>query len=406
MARFKLSESRIKGITRAGIYSDGAGLFLRVRKGGSKQFLFVVKRGGRRTELGLGGYGNPNSTAPVSLALAREKAEALRQRLARGEDIREGIVLKRQQARGAVTFWECAQQLIEAKRPQWSNGKHARQWEMTLREYAEPLHDLPVADITVADVKACLLPHWQERPETAARLRARVEAVIAYGMAHQWRTTANPATWALLSKVLPKRVDTVKHHAALSYSDVPQLVAGLRQSSGVAAPLIEFIALTAARFGEAQGATFAEIDTEARLWTVPAERMKAGNKHVVPLCDRAMEILAAMKQRSVSALIFPGVIDGGRIANQTALDALRLVSPDRNATLHGLRSSFRDWCGDVAGVDRDIAEAALAHTLKDKTEAAYRRGTALQKRRALMDAWAAFCSAQKAGNVTPLRLPR
>ena len=171
MARFKLSESRIKGITRAGIYSDGAGLFLRVRKGGSRQFLFVVKRGGKRTELGLGGYGNPNSTAPVSLALAREKAEALRQRLARGEDIREDIFLKRQQARGSVSFWDCAQQLLEAKRPQWSNGKHAKQWEMTLRQYAEPLHDMPVADITVADVKACLLPHWQERPETASRLQ-------------------------------------------------------------------------------------------------------------------------------------------------------------------------------------------------------------------------------------------
>jgi len=390
MARFKLSESRIKGITRAGIYSDGAGLFLRVRKGGSRQFLFVVKRGGKRTELGLGGYGSPNSTAPVSLALAREKAEALRQRLARGEDIREDIFLKRQQARGSVSFWDCAQQLLEAKRPQWSNGKHAKQWEMTLRQYAEPLHDMPVADITVADVKACLLPHWQERPETASRLRTRIEAVIAYGMAHQWRTAANPAAWALLSKVLPKQVDTVKHYAALSYSDAPQLMAGLHQFSGVAARLVEFIALTAARFGEAQGATFSEIDIEARLWRVPASSMKGGREHVVPLCDRAMEIVAAMKQRSVSALIFPGAIDGTCIANQTALEALRRASPDKKATLHGLRSSFRDWCGDVAGADREIAEAALAHQVGNKVEAAYRRGTALQKRRALMNDWASY----------------
>ena len=188
MARHKLSESNLKRLDKPGIYSDGDGLFIRVRKGGSRQWFFIYKRAGKRTEIGLGGYGQ--GTAPVSLALAREKADAIRDKLARGLDPRE----ERKPAR-VITFDDCMEGLLKAKADDWTNDKHRAQWEMTLREYAKPLHDLPVAEIAMGDVKECLLPHWQERPETADRLRSRIMAVIDYAIAHEWRTAGNPARW-------------------------------------------------------------------------------------------------------------------------------------------------------------------------------------------------------------------
>ncbi|GAB5460882.1 tyrosine-type recombinase/integrase [Hoeflea alexandrii] len=384
MARHKLTETAIKRLETPGIYGDGDGLFLRVRKGGSRQWFFIYKRDGKRTEIGLGGYGK--GTAPVSLALAREKAEAIRERLARGDDPRRA----RHQVR-LVTFADCMTGLLEARSAEWKNGKHRAQWEMTLREYAKPLHDLPIDAIVLGDVKSCLLPHWQERPETADRLRSRIQAVIDYGIAHGWRTAGNPARWrGLLDKVMPARRKIQRHHAALAYSDAPTMMARLRESSGIAARCVEFIALTAARTGEARGATFAEIDTVARTWTIPGDRMKSGKEHVVPLSDRALVIIDSMRQRATGDIIFGGGIDGRPVSDTAMTKALRLASPDKTVTLHGLRSTFRDWCGDQTEVSRDVAEAALAHVLSDKTEAAYRRQTALDKRRALMADWATY----------------
>jgi integrase len=386
LARHRLSESNLKKLDRAGIYADGDGLFLRVRKGGSKQWLFIYRRGKVRRELGLGGYGQ--GTAPVSLKLAREKAEAIREKLARGIDPRDGGATPR-----VVTFRHCMDQLLAAKAPEWRNAKHRQQWEMTVREYAAPLHSLPVGDIALGDVKACLMPHWQERPETADRLRSRIQAVIDYGIAHGWRTTDNPARWkGLLDKVMPARSKLARgHHAALAYSAVPMMMAALRQSSGVAARCVEFVTLTAARSGEARGATFSEIDKEARTWTVPAERMKAGKAHVVPLCDRALAIVEAMRQRATSDLIFGGGVDGRPISDTAMTKALRLASPDKTATLHGMRSAFRDWAGDTTGFEREIAEGCLAHTVGNAVELAYRRSTALEKRRELLAVWSRYC---------------
>jgi integrase len=383
LAQRLLSESRIRTLNKPGIYADGDGLFLRVRKGGSKQWFFIFRRGDVRRELGLGGYGQ--GTAPVSLALAREKAQAIREKLARGLD----PAVERKAPR-VVTFKHCMDALLEAKRDEWKNDKHRAQWEMTLREYAKPLHDLPVADIALGDMKECLLPHWKERPETADRLRARIQAVIDYAIAHQWRTAGNPAIWrGLLDKVLPARKKLERgHHAALVYASVPVMMAALRESSGVSARCVEFLVLTAARSGEARGATFAEIDTEARTWTVPAERMKSGRAHVVPLSDRALAIVEAMRQRATCDLIFAGGVDGRPISDTAMTKALRLASPDKAATLHGMRSAFRDWAGDKTDAARETAEAALAHVVGDKAERAYRRGDALEKRRKLMDAWA------------------
>ena len=373
-------------LDKPGIYSDGDGLFLRVRDGGSKQFIFIYRRGKARSELGLGGYGQ--GTAPVSLALAREKADAIRDRLARGFD----PAAERKPPR-VVTFKHCMDDLLAAKAPEWTNDKHRQQWEMTLREYAKPLHDLPVADIAMGDVKACILPHWRERPETADRLRSRIQAVIDYAIAHEWRTAGNPARWkGLLDKVMPARRKLERgHHAALAYASVPLMMTALRQSSGVAARAVEFLTLTAARSGEARGATWAEIDREAHTWTVPAERMKAGKAHVVPLCDRALAIVEAMRQRATGDLIFGGGVDGRPISDTAMTKALRLASPDKAATLHGMRSAFRDWAGDKTTFPREVAEACLAHAVGNAVEQAYRRGDALEKRRALMEVWGDYC---------------
>ncbi|WP_442753860.1 tyrosine-type recombinase/integrase [Methylocystis sp. JAN1] len=387
MPRHKLSESNLRRLTKPGIYSDGDGLFLRVRKGGSKQWIFIYRRGTSRNELGLGGYGS--GTAPVSLALAREKAEIIRDKLARGVD----PTADRRPPR-VITFRHCMDELLAAKASEWRNDKHRAQWEMTLREYAKPLHDLPVAEIVLGDVKDCLLPHWAERPETADRLRSRIQAVIDYAIAHEWRTAGNPARWkGLLDKVMPARRKLARgHHAALAYGAVPEMMASLRAANGVGARAVEFLALTAARSGEARGATFDEIDPQARTWSVPAERMKAGRAHVVPLCDRALAIVEAMRQRATSKLVFGGAVEGQSISETAMTKALRLASPDKTATLHGLRSSFRDWAGDRTAFPREVAEAALAHAVGDAVERAYRRGDALEKRRELMDAWAAYCS--------------
>ena len=231
MARNKLSESKVRSLTDPGLVGDGDGLWLRVQKprgdaAPSKNWIFIYRRGDQRVEMGLGGYGN--GTAPVSLALAREKAEAIRGVLARGGDPRaDRRPLK------AKTFKDCMEDLISAKASEWTNPKHADQWKMTLREYAQPLHEMPVADIVMGDVKDCLLPHWKERPETANRLRSRIQAVIDYAIAHEWRTAGNPARWnGLLDKVMPARKKLQRgHHAALAYKDAPAFAKALRESS-------------------------------------------------------------------------------------------------------------------------------------------------------------------------------
>lgn len=385
MARHKLSDAGIRGLEKPGIYSDGDGLFLRVRNGGSRQWFFIYRRGGKRVEIGLGGYGR--GTAPVSLSLAREKAEAIRQKLARGIDPREEWRPAR-----VVTFKHCMDELLRSKEGGWTNDKHRAQWHMTLNEYAAPLHGLSISEITIGDVKACLEPHWQERPVTADRLRSRVQAVIDYGIAHGWRTAGNCARWTgLLDKIMPPRQRLGRgHHAALAYASAPKLAAKLRESSGTAARAVEFLMLTAVRTGEVRGANFDEMDFDEATWTIPAERMKAGKAHVVPLGPRALSIARAMKQRATGKLLFNGGVEDRPVSDTAMTKALRLASPDKSATLHGLRSTFRDWCGDKTTFERDVAEAALAHAVHNKVEAAYRRSTALEKRRELMLAWEGY----------------
>lgn len=383
MARNKLSETRIRTLSKAGIYSDGDGLYLRVRAGGSKQFVFIYRRGAERKEIGLGGYGQ--GTAPVSLALAREKAEGIRQRLARGEDL-----IQRK------TFADVMDDVIAVKEASFRNEKHRAQWRMTLDKYAAPLHGKPIAEITRDDVVETLKPIWATIPETADRTRMRIAAVIDHAKARGLFVGDNPADWrGGLKELLPARSKLTRgHHAAVPYKDLPAVIARLRAAVGVSARAVEFAALTAARSGEVRGAVRSEFDLEEALWTIPAERMKAGRDHEVPLSARAVEIVRAAMQQSTSALVFEGGRAGKGISDTAMVKALRAAGAG-DATLHGLRSSFRDWAGDETSYPRDVAEAALAHVITDKTEAAYRRGTALEKRRAMMEDWAKFCASAK-----------
>lgn len=390
MARNKLSETKIKSLTTPGIYGDGDGLYIRVQKGGSRNWVFIWRRGNGRNEVGLGGYGQ--GTAPVNLALAREKADAIRQLLARGEDPRTA-----KQATKPKSFKDCMDALLEAREGSWTNAKHADQWRMTLADYAKPLHDLPVADIVIGDVKDCLMLHWTERPETADRLRSRIQAVIDYGIAHEWRTAGNPARWrGLLEKVMPPRQKLTRgHHKAMHFKDAPTAVEKLRKSTGVSARMVEFLILNANRTGEVRGALWHEFDFKEKIWTIPAARMKKKRIHRIPLCDRSIEILDEMKTRATGDLVFEGGKNGSPISDTMMTKSLRASSVDKTVTLHGMRSTFRDWAGDCTNHAREVIEGALAHIEGDATEQAYRRSDALEKRRMLLADWEEYLSRSK-----------
>jgi integrase len=284
--------------------------------------------------------------------------------------------------------------LLAAKAPEWRNAKHRAQWAMTLRTYAAPLWPVPVAEVDTAAVLSALQPVWQAKPETASRLRGRIEAVLDFAKAHGQREGENPARWrGHLDKLLPKRGKLTRgHHAAMAYREIPAFMARLRERDAIAALALEFTILTAARTGEALGAQWREVDFEAKVWTVPAPRMKAGREHRVLLSGQAMEILKKLAGAKTGEFIFPGQRLERPLSSMALAMVLRRLKME-GVTTHGFRSAFRDWCGEETSFPREIAEAALAHVTKDKTEAAYRRGDALQKRRALMEAWASYCEA-------------
>ncbi|TCK27996.1 integrase [Ancylobacter aquaticus] len=388
MPRHKLTESGIRTLTKPGIYGDGDGLWLRIQKGGSRNWIFIWRRGSERREIGLGGHGA--GTAPVSLKLAREKADAIREALARGEDPRP------RQPKKELTFAEAMEAVLDLKAQESKNEKHRQQWQMTLREYAKPLHNLSVAKVSVDDVVACLTPHWTERPETADRLRSRIGIVLDYAKARGLRSGDNPAAWkGNLDKLLPRQKKLSRgHHAALDYHDVPAVLAELRSSKSTSARAIEFMVLTAGRSGEVRSAAWEEIDLDKALWTIPATRMKAGVEHRVPLPARAVDILKERAAVRSGALVFEGEREGRPISDTALVKSLAKAAPNKAVTLHGFRSSFRDWAGDMTAYPREVCEAALAHTIQG-VEAAYRRKDALEKRRALMANWSSFCAGKK-----------
>jgi integrase len=292
---------------------------------------------------------------------------------------------------GGATFGECADRVIEAMKPAWRNQKHKKQWEMTLRKYAVPLRPLPVNKITTDDVLSVLKPIWNSKCETASKLRGRIERVLDAAKAQGLRSGENPARWrGHLDQLLPKRPRRTRgHHAAMPYADVPAFMAKLRARDATAALALEFAILTAARSGEVFGARWDEFDMNGAQWTVPAGRMKAEVEHDVPPSSRALAIVKKMRESRSGDFVFPGGRPGKPLST-TAFQRLLRRMKIAGATAHGFRSAFRDWAGDRTDHPRDVVEAALAHVIQNKAEAAYRRSTAIEKRRTLMNHWAAY----------------
>ena len=396
LALNKLTARGVASITKPGRHGDGGGLYLVVDKSGAKRWVFLFRRDGTLREMGLGGLKS------VTLARARELAGEARANLQAGVD---PIAAKNNAPVVVPTFGEEADDFIEAMKPQFRNEKHIAQWEMTLRDYAAPLRAKRVDQITTADVLEVLKPIWLSKPETASRLRGRIERVLDAAKARGHRSGENPALWrGHLDKLLPKRRKLSRgHHAAMPYEDVPAFVAELRQREAMAARALEFTILTAARSGETFGATWKEIDLEAALWVVPAKRMKAGREHRVPLTPRAVEMLTELAELGAEpdAYVFPGQKEGRPLSIMSMDMILRRMKVD--FTVHGFRSSFRDWAGEETSFPREVAEAALAHVVGDETERAYRRGDALEKRRRLMSAWASYCKPKKPDKVVAIR---
>lgn len=394
----RLSARAVATATKPGRHADGGGLYLVVDPSGAKRWAFLFRRDGKLREMGLGGL------TSVPLARARELAGECRAEVAAGRNPIEA----RKANRAVPTFGAAADAYVKSKSPEWRNAKHAAQWTMTLTKYAAPLRSKPVNEIGTDDVLEVLRPIWRTKPETASRLRGRIEHVLDAARAAGHRTGENPARWrGHLDKLLPKRQRLSRgHHAALPYPEVPAFVVELRKREAVAALALEYTTLTAARSGETLGARWPEIDLDAKVWTVPPERMKAGREHRVPLSGRALEILKQLAEVRTSEFVFPGQ-KRGRPLSVMALEMVLRRMKLENVTVHGFRSSFRDWAGECTSFPREIAEAALAHTVGDQTERAYRRGDALEKRRKLMDAWASFLAAPKAaGTVVPIKAER
>ncbi len=417
MARFLLSARRVTALLSGGKprrHGDGGCLYLQVNGPDRGAWVFMTKRGGRQRPIGLG------SARDVPLKDARELAEACRRAVSLGRDPKTVLA----EAAGELTFDAAARELIDSMAIGWRNAKHCAQWRMTLLgemsakdgrtkktryDYCAGMRNKPVSRLTTEDALRVLKPLWQTRPETANRLRGRCERVWDFAKARGHCSGENPFHWrGHLDKLLPKRPRLTRgHHKAMPFADVPAFMGRLRAMQGVAARALEFVILTAARSGEVLGARWEEIGFQTKLWTVPAGRMKGGREHRVPLSERAMVTLNELHQARISDFVFPGFKRGQPLSNMALEAVLRRAKVD--VTTHGFRSSFRDWAGDSTHFARDVVEAALAHAIENKTEAAYRRSDALEKRRRLMAAWAAFCKpTQKDAQdkVTPLRLAR
>jgi integrase len=402
----RLTALRVGKEKKPGLYSDGLGLYLQVRAGGAKSWIFRYRTNGKLRDMGLG------SVTAVSLSQAREKSAACRSLRANGIDPidakREESAKSRAETSLAMTFEQCAAAYIEAHRAGWKNAKHTAQWTATLATYAYPVFGgQPVAAIDTSMVLKVLEPIWNTKTETASRVRGRIESVLDWARVREFRHGENPARWrGHLDHLLPKRskVAAVKHHAALPYDEVPAFIASLHAEVGIAARALEFGILTASRTGEVLGARWAEIDVKAKVWTVPPERMKARRGHRVPLSDRAITILRQMQELPRDEFVFPGGKEKRPLSGMAFLMLLRRMKRD-DLTAHGFRSTFRDWAAERTSFPREVAEMALAHTISDKVEAAYRRGDLFEKRRQLAEAWAAFCESlpENIGRAAPER---
>lgn len=392
----KLTVVAVRAVSKYGYLSDGNGLYLQVSKSGSKSWVVRYRAGGKLREMGIGGVG------VVSLADARRKAEDVQRQRHMGSDPISVARAAKNLSADAKTFKTCAGLYVENHRAGWKSIKHADQWESTLSAYAYPtIGQLPAAAIETEHILKILKPIWAVKAETASRVRGRVEAVLDYAKARGWREGNNPAMWkGHLELMLAAKADVTKveHHAALDFAEIKGFIAALRAQSGMAAIAFEFAILTACRTSEVLLAVWGEFDLAANVWTIPALRMKAKKEHRVPLSDRALVILKDMvryrSEHAAPAYVFLGAKQGKPLSNMAFLMLLRRMGR-RDLTAHGFRSTFRDWAGEMTDTPREIAEAALAHSVGNAVEAAYRRGDALEKRRVLMTAWAEYCASAK-----------
>jgi integrase len=383
------------------MYADGGGLYLRVTDNGTKNWVFRFMLNGRTRWMGMG------ALHIVGLAEARTRAAGFRLQRHDGIDPIDARRAERLQTRlnaaKALTFKECAARYIASHRAGWRNPKHAAQWEATLATYAEPvMGGLSVQAIDTALVLKVLEPIWTTKPETAGRVRGRIESILDWAKVRGYRAGENPARWrGHLDKLLPARskVRRIEHHAALPYAELPGFLVSLRKQEGTAARALEFAILTAARTGEVIGARWNEIDFLEKTWTVPAMRMKAGREHRVPLSARVLAMLEEVQplRHAEDGFVFPGAKFGQPLSNMAFLMLLRRLGRD-DLTAHGFRSTFRDWAADRTNFPAEVAEMALAHAVSGKVEAAYRRGDLFEKRRRLMDAWAEFVTG---GSMSP-----
>jgi integrase len=416
----RLSAVKVAKLKGPGYYADGGNLYFRVappprgkpdgssQTNGARGWIFRFALGGRTRDMGLGAYPD------ISLAAARDLAAKCRAMVKEGVDPIERRRADRAAQRIAsaknLTFDECARAYIESHEAGWHNAKHRAQWSSTLKMYASRVFGkLPVAAIDTGLVMRALRPIWSEKTETASRLRGRIESVLDWARVHGYRSGENPARWkGNLDHLLPARskVRSVQHHAALPYSELPPFMADLRECPDGAARTLEFTILTAARTGETIGATRAEIDTRDATWNVPGARMKAGRDHRVPLSKRALEIVNAIGSDGAEEnFLFKGFQRGRPLSNMAMLKLLERMGHG-DLTVHGFRSTFRDWAAERTNFPNEVIEMALAHAVNNKTEAAYRRGDLFEKRRRLMDAWAEFCATAATAAVVPLRAAR
>jgi len=390
----KLSQFKLASYTKRGAYSDGGGLYLQVSKWGTKAWIFRYERLGKRHLMGLG----PLHT--VSLAEARTRARQARQLILDGKDPldikRDNKVAEMLSKAKEKTFEECAEEYLRVKVASMGNDTHRKQWRSTLEQYAFPLlRAVPVNQIDTPLVLRVLRPVWDRTPETASRLRGRIERILAFAGVQGYRSKDdNPARWRGHLQEMFVTNGKQKHHEALPFDQLPAFMEGLRNADSLAAKALEFTILTAARTAEVLGADWSEIDLGSKLWTIPAERMKAKQEHMVPLSDRAVEILESLPSR-----------EGKPFVGLSKMSMWRLVRGSGH-TVHGFRSTFRDWAGDRTAYPHEVIEFALAHQIPDKASAAYRRYRALDKRRRLMADWARYCEsthAQNTAELIPLR---
>jgi len=394
----KINKLSAREVVAAGVgkHGDGGGLWLRVRANGSRAWLFRYTRNGRVREAGLG----PLDSVP--LADARKRAQEARRMLAKGKD----PIVERRAQRRAPTFREAAAAHIDAHEAAWANPKHRQQWRNTLKAYADPIiGHVPVDEITTSDLLRVLDPIWKEKTETASRLRGRIEKVLDRCAAKGQRSGENPARWrGHLDSLLaaPSKLRRVRHHAALPWQEVPAFVVKLQGQRGIAARALEFAILTATRSGEVRLAVWDEIDLDASTWTIPAERMKSQKEHRVPLSSPTLELLRDLPKFGKSENVFPSPRSGKALSDSALGKVLKDMGV--NATCHGFRSGFRDWCAESTSYPNHVAEMALAHAIGDKVEAAYRRGDLFEKRSKLMEAWSTYCATpSSAGKVVPIR---